>query len=156
MAPPDAFDFQHGFREVARGGVRDFRWEQLREAALHFVHVGDFGFAKAEKLSVAAADVLREPAATGLPTTEWTKPRTTKSFRSSGASPVTFWAMSSFAGNIAMSSCTASTPKRKEKGSISEKKKGVIETETGRERQEFSEILTTASGHPISGHPTAT
>ena len=52
----NAFDFQNGFREVARGGVWDFRWEQLSESALHFVDVGDFGFAKAEKLSVAAAD----------------------------------------------------------------------------------------------------
>ena len=51
-----AFDFQHGFGEIARGGVREFRRENLCEAPFHFVHFGDFGFAKAEKLSVAAAD----------------------------------------------------------------------------------------------------
>ena len=52
----NAFDFQNGFREVARGGVWTFRRENSCEAPFHFVNFGDFGFAEAEKLSVAAAD----------------------------------------------------------------------------------------------------
>ena len=52
----NAFDFQHGLGEFAHGGVRNFRREQLREAAFHFVHCGRFRFAKAEELAVAAAD----------------------------------------------------------------------------------------------------
>lgn len=52
----NTFDLQHGFGELARGGIRDFGGEQLGEAALHFVQRGCFGFAEAEKLTVAAAD----------------------------------------------------------------------------------------------------
>jgi len=52
----DAFDFQHDFGDFAQLGVRNFRREQLREAAFHFVHVRDFGFAEAEKFPIAAAD----------------------------------------------------------------------------------------------------
>ena len=52
----NAFDFQHSQSEITHGGVGNFRRKQLREAALHFVHSGRFGFAKAEELAVAASD----------------------------------------------------------------------------------------------------
>ena len=56
----DAFDSQHDFGEIAHGGVRHSRREQLREAAFYFIQLWDFGLAEAEKLSVAAADSGQE------------------------------------------------------------------------------------------------
>jgi hypothetical protein len=50
------FDFQHGFGNFLNMSFRQFRWKNLSEAAFHFVHVGGFGFAKAEEFSVVAAD----------------------------------------------------------------------------------------------------
>ena len=47
LGATDAFELQHGFGEMAHGGVRNFRWEWLRDAAFQFVQLRVFGFAEA-------------------------------------------------------------------------------------------------------------
>jgi hypothetical protein len=61
LNPPSRFDFQDGLGHLLDSLVRHFRRKQLREAACHIVHAGDFRFAEAGESfpSVVAADVIR-------------------------------------------------------------------------------------------------